>query len=298
MSWDLLSQLGRRSCGSGRGWALLKADHADAYNQLPIAPADQARAAIALCRPKSWTLYGFTARTLMFRAKAAGLQYDAFSRLATALVNRLFGIPLICFPGDFASHIPRLLGAKAQKVSTSSGAILGILPKPGKSEVGSRISFLCLRGWFPGRANDFLLEITPPGEKRAGWVALICDFIRNRPIARQELEKLIGRMSFSQALLFRACARTQLRSLYQKLHRRAYNARLTADETDFCALRERAIRPFTPCVCRPSAQTCDWIVCTYAATSHPNICALRFRGTSKDHHLDSQLPTDVPAVWV
>ena len=113
VSWGYLSQLCRRSCGFGRDWALLKADHEVAYKQLPLAPADQDRAIIAIRHPTSGKWYGFASRTLMFGATAAVLHYNVFSRLVTALVNRLFGITLICFFGDFASSAPRMLGGKA-----------------------------------------------------------------------------------------------------------------------------------------------------------------------------------------
>ena len=117
-SWGRLSQMCRRCCGSGRDWAFLKADHDAAYKKLPIDPADEARAAIALFRPKSGECCGFTSRTLMFGATAAVIKYNVFPRTVTALVNRMFGIPLICFFDDFASLTPRMIGTTALNVFT------------------------------------------------------------------------------------------------------------------------------------------------------------------------------------
>ena len=166
VSWGHLAQLCRRSCESSRGWALLKADHVAAYKQLPLVPAGQAEAIIALRRPKSGKWYGFVSRALMFGDTAAVLHYSVFSRLVTALVNRLFGIPLICFFDDFAALIHRLLGSNALQVSTSFRSLLGIRLKPGKSEVGSRGTCLGLSGWFTGSDNEHTLHISLPNEKR------------------------------------------------------------------------------------------------------------------------------------
>ena len=297
VSWGHLSQLCRRSCGTGRDWALLKADHEAAYKQLPIAPADQARAIIAPRRPVSGKWRGFPSRTLMFGATADVLRYNLFFRLLTALVSRLFEIPLICFFGDFAALIPRLLWAKSLAVFTSFCDILGIRLKPGKSEVGSRIAFIGLRGWFPRRENDLALHISLPGGKRAAWAALLDDFIRTRSIKRQELEKLIGRLSFSQTLLFGKFARTQLLPLYQELNRRVYKARLTDAETAVFSWRGGLFAPSPLGSAAPCAQKCAWLVYTDAGASHLYLCALRFKGTADEPRLVSQLASAAPAVW-
>ena len=129
------------------------------------------------------------------------------------MVNRLFGIPPICFFDDFAALIPKLLGNKELQVFTTFCSLLGIRLMEGKSEVGPRIAFLCLSGWFPGRYNGHTLHISLPDEKRTAWAALLRDYTCKGSTAHQELEKLIGRLSFPQTLLFGKFARTQLRPL-------------------------------------------------------------------------------------
>ena len=112
-SWGHLAQLCRRSCGESRDWALLNADHEAAYKQLPTRPSEQAREIIASKRPVTGKWLGFASIALVFGATAALLRYNVFSRLIAALVNRLLGIPLICFFDDFAALAPRLLANKA-----------------------------------------------------------------------------------------------------------------------------------------------------------------------------------------
>ena len=105
-------------------------------------------------------------------------------------------------------------------------------------------------------------------------------------------------MSFSQTLLFGKFARTQLRPLYQILHRRVYNARLSAAESAVFSWWERAIRSLTPRVCRPCSHSCDWIVYTDSATSPPHICALCFHGKSETPRLSAELSMEVDPSWV
>ena len=113
VSWDHLAQLCRRPCGKSRDWALLKADHEAAYEQLPLRPQDQSRAIIALKHPVTGKWFGFGSHTLVFGATAAVLHYNVFSRLINALANRLLGIPSIFFFDDFSALAPRLLANKA-----------------------------------------------------------------------------------------------------------------------------------------------------------------------------------------
>ena len=283
VSWDHLAQLCRRSCDKSRDWALFKADHEAAYKQLPLRPQDQAYAIIALKHPTDGRWFGFVSRTLVFGATAAVSHYNVFSRLITALVNRLFGIPLICFFGDFAALIPRMLARKAMAVFSRFCDLLGITLKTGKSEVGTRVAFLGLQGWFPSAENKYTLHISLPGDKRKACESLLADYIHRRSISHQELEKLIGRLSFSHTLLFGRFARTQIRPLYQQLRRRVYNARLSAPEEIAFRWWERAIRPFTPRTCVPCSHLCDWIVYTDAATTPLASVPYASRGEFVEH---------------
>ena len=298
VSWGHIAQLYRRSCDSSRDWALFKADREAAYKQFPLAPADQPRAIIALRRPKSHKWFGFTSRTLMFGASGAVLHYNVFSRMVTALANRLFGIPLICFFDVFSAFIPRLLVNKALQFFTTFCSLLGIRLKEGKLDVWPRITSLCLVGWFPGRQNGQTLHISLTDEKREARAALLRDYMRKGAIAHQELEKPIGRMSFSQTLLFGKFVRTQLRPLYQKLYRKVYNARLSEADLGVFGWWGRAIRSFSPTICRPCAQPCDWLVYTDAATTPPRLCALRFRGGTRTPNLVACSSMDAPSVWL
>ena len=104
------------------------------------------------------------------------------------------------------------------------------------------VAFLGLQGWCPTAENRNTLHISLPSEKMKARAALLADYIARSSIAAQELGKLMGRLSFPQTRLFGEFARTQLRPLYQKLHRRVYNARLSVAETAVRGWWERASR--------------------------------------------------------
>ena len=55
---------------------------------------------------------------------------------------------------------------------------------------------------------------------------------------------------------------------------------------------------FNPRICRPCAHRRNWLAYTDSATSHPRICALRFRGSDSTPHQAAQHSTAVPTVWL
>lgn len=92
VSWGQLAQLSHILSEKKIDWGLIKADHEAAYKQLPIGPADQACAIIALRRPTSGKWYGFATRTLIVGAVAVVLHYNVFSRAIAALGDLIFGL--------------------------------------------------------------------------------------------------------------------------------------------------------------------------------------------------------------
>ena len=131
---------------------------------------------------------------------------------------------------DFAALIKKHLGQKASDTFARFCSLLGIQLKPGKSEVGSPLTFLGLLGTFQCAANGSRLSISLTPEKCKRWPNLITGYLQEGRISHSFLEKLIGKLLFSQTAVFGKFARTQLRPLYVKLNRRVYNARLSAYE--------------------------------------------------------------------
>ena len=247
VSWDHLAQLSHLlSNPRNADWGLLKADHEAAYKQLPIDPEDQRNAIIALRHPRSGKWFGFVTRALIFGAVADVLHYNVFSRLRTAIINKALGIPMVCFFDDFAAMIQQCLGEKALAIFTRFCELIGIQLKPGKSAVGNKIVFLGMLGNFPSKENGFRLFISLTDEKRRKWSSMLSSYIKAGSISHRCLEKLLGRLAFSQTSVFGKFARTQLRPLYQKFYRRVFNARLTPLEAVNLSWWLGVIADFTP----------------------------------------------------
>ena len=137
VSWGNIARLSHLLSRDGVDWVLMKADHEAAYKQLPIGPRDQRRAIVSLRHPRTHIWHGFVTRTLIFGSVAAVLHYNVFSRIVVALINRIFGLPLVGYFDDFSAFIRKLLGVDALRVFARACHLMGITLKPGKSAVGS-----------------------------------------------------------------------------------------------------------------------------------------------------------------
>ena len=297
VSWDHIAQLFKSMCGANRSWHLFKADHQAAYKQLPLRPADQPTAIIALRHPASGVWFGFRSRTLMFGSIAAVLHYNSFARAISALANFLLGLPMVSYFDDFAALLPAEIAPKALEVFSSFCSLLGITLKPGKSEVGPSVTFLGLRGSFPSCDNRFRLGISLPPEKATKWADLIASFIKAKSISLQQLESLIGKLSFSQTQLFAKFARTQLRPLYRKLYRKVFNTKLSELEIHILKWWEITIRSLASRWVTSRPRLAPWLVYTDAATNPPKICALLFKGDALTPQLHGEWVSSVDPPW-
>lgn len=124
------------------------------------------------------------------------------SRLVTALVNRLFGTHPVLLSGDFSALAHKLLGRKALAGFNIFGSSEGVSLNAAKSEVVHMATFMGLRGCLPCAENRYALHISPRLKNRTARAVLLGDFVAKWIISHQDLEKLIGRLSFSQPLLF------------------------------------------------------------------------------------------------
>ena len=151
---------------------------------------------------------------------------------------------------------------------------LGIRLKAEKSEHGQKITFLGLLVHFPCRSNNIQLSVTLTPDKASRWVGEISGFVRKRDISPPELEKLIGKLGFSQTNLLGKFARTQLRPLCKKFYSRNF-----APELSFAELRTfhwwaDVLSSLHPRIPRPTNRYPDLEVYTDAALLALRIAAL------------------------
>ena len=173
VSWGHLAQLSQLCGEDGDEWHLLKADHEAAYKQLPMSPADQYIAVVALRRPQSRKWFGFAARTLVFGSVAAVLHYNIMSGIWSTIFAKSTLIPLLSYLDDFAALLRAGLAEKALAVFSRFCEILGFQLKAGESSVGNRIAFLGLLGTFHSKASERRLPTSLTDEKRGNWPHLL-----------------------------------------------------------------------------------------------------------------------------
>ena len=201
-TWDHIAQMCLNIRPSGRPWGFFKADHEAAYKQLPMMPEHTKLAFVALRDPNTSRWMAFHPKALLFGATSAVLHYNCFSRLLAVLTNRIFGIPLIGYFDDFGALVPANVGRSALRTFERFCNSLGITLKKSKTDRGRCIIFLGLHGSFPSPGNKMLLSITLPEEKAAAWPNTTRRVLSEGIISHDELESIIGRLSFAQTSVF------------------------------------------------------------------------------------------------
>ena len=297
VSWDHLAELTHLVNDRTRDWAFLKADHEAAYKQLPLDHYHSKLAVVALRSPLDGKWYGFISRTLMFGAIAAVLHYNVFSRLLSELVSKLLGIPLLCFFDDFGSVVPAIIAKEALATFTAFCSKLGVKLKVEKSEVGQKVTFLGLLGHFPCRDNNFQLSVTLTPDKALKWVTEIKGFIRDRSISSHDLEKLIGKLGFSQTSLFGKFARTQLSPLYRKFYSRSFTPKLSFSEARTLHWWAEVLASLRPRIPRPVNRTPDFVVYTDAALLTRRLAALVLSTRRHSVSADLLAVSSTPSAW-
>ena len=155
VSWGHLEQLSHLISQGRFELGILKADQEAAYRKLPIDPAGQQFAIIALRRPKSGHRFGFSTRALISGAVAAVLRYNVFSKMVATVVNRAFGIPMVCYFGDFAALVKLCLVKPPLDLFSRCFLLFGIGLKPGKSAAGHSTPFFGIARILPELRQRF-----------------------------------------------------------------------------------------------------------------------------------------------
>ena len=229
-SWDHLAEMCRSVGDTNQDWSFLKADHEAAYKQLPLEESQANLAVVALRSPLDNRWYGFFSSTLLFGAVAAVIHYNIFSRMISELMCRIFGIPMLSYFDDFGALLTAAMAHEGLDTFTKWRSLLGIKLKTAKSVVWESVTFLGLAGSFPTVKGGMKLRVSLTPEKAKNWADTMLGVLKEGRIPPHTLEKLIGKLSFSQTCLFGKFDRTQLRCLYRKLHAPTYIAHINKFE--------------------------------------------------------------------
>ena len=111
--------------------------------------------------------------------------------------------------------------------------------KDDRRQKGRPLTFLGLHGEFPSPETNVELRISPPESK----VRTSCE-MPNRLITLgvatdQELQSLVGRLSFTQTCIYGKMGRATLSPFYDKLKARYFRPKL--DERELNALRRWSV---------------------------------------------------------
>ena len=174
-------------------------------------------ATVSLRNPDAGEWVACPPKALLFGAVAAFLHYNCFSRLLSAVFNKICGIPMIGYFEDFGALVPSKLAPLALRTFGRSCEILGIQLKVTKTECANSLVFIGLKGTFPKPPNGMLLHIELPRTKAAAWINMTERAADSGSVSHMELESIIGRLSFSQTSVFGRIGRGVMAPLYAKL---------------------------------------------------------------------------------
>ena len=180
--------------GDRRPLALAKADHADAYKQLPVTTKDELAAAVTLKDPVDGQWYGFIPRTQLFGSTAAALHYNCLSRVIASLACRMLKIPCVGYYDDFGIILPGRLVKDGLGIFASFNQALMIISKDSKSEFGILLEFLGLAISFRNDGSSTLASLSLPPEKIHKLVEMIEALSSQHSAALAHLQKLAGRL--------------------------------------------------------------------------------------------------------
>ena len=273
-TWDHIGQMALEVKKTNKPWSFIKVDHEAAYKQLPLETSHTKYAMVTLRHPTLNTWFAFPPQTLLFGAEAAVTHYNCFSRVVAILINRIFGIPQVSYFDDLGAQTPSEMAQPALDTIKIFLMTLGIFLKHSKTGLGEIMIFFGLEGSFPNPHNDMTLSIALPEEKKTKWAAAINKIIQLGTITRDQLESLIGRLSFPQTSVFGRFGRPMMAILHQKHNARTFHPLLSEREvrtlqwwvTALTNLGQRQVRERTD---RP-----DVVVFTDAATSTATIAAV------------------------
>ena len=194
----------------GRACAVFKADHANAYRQLPLRPS-HARFGLVVARcPSSGEVGVFVPRALLFGSTTAVAHYNALSRAISSIFARVFKIPIVGYFDDFAAPLPATLAQRALGLFRFLNSLLGFDLKPEKCLVGSVVEFLGVEV----HARLSPVEVSISNERRFGLLSSVSDALASGSLRRGDAEVLCGKLAFCHCASFSKEGRAFMPRLY------------------------------------------------------------------------------------
>ena len=208
---DLLEVADRVSSTDGR-CAFFKADHKDAFKQLPLRKGHGDLFRIILRGPHDGSLYMFKPRRLVFGATLSVLGYNLVSRTIQSIFTRLARVPLISYYDDFAGTSRPGGEREGLEVFKELNAAIGTSLKDEKEHCGEDVGFLGLTI----HGGSLPISVECPHEKLAGYRTIIGEIIRGNSCPPSLAASLAGKLNFSAFWIWGRSPRVYLAPIYRQ----------------------------------------------------------------------------------
>lgn len=131
---------------------------------------------------------------------------------------------------DYGAMTPSIIDQLSIDAVKIFPLTLGVFLKNDKTIMGDIMTFLGIQGGFPFPENGAALEVSLPGEKGTKWIDAVAKILDIGVVTHDQLESLIGRLSFSQTSIFGRFGRPMMTHLYTKLNAKRPHPVLTTKE--------------------------------------------------------------------
>ena len=220
-TWDHFSAVIRsfQERGLSENLAMAKADHRDAYKQLPVRDDHKMFAVVTLKEPDSGEMRGFVPQTQLFGATAAVLHYNTVSRVMASLAVRWLKIPCLGYFDDFGIITTEMTVHEALNAFTKMNHILGFELKIEKSDWGTVLEFLGVTITFYVVRSGCVALLSLSHDRVQKLSSEIEKILLADHIFLAELQKLVGKLNFAQTATMGKVGRVALRPLYDMVMR-------------------------------------------------------------------------------
>ena len=215
-TWDHFSAVIRsfHEKGMSENLAMAKADHRDAYKQLPVKEDHKMLAVVTLKEPDTGEMRGFIPQTQLFGATAAVLHYNTVSRVMASLAVRWLKIPCMGYFDDFGIITTERAIREALDAFTKMNHILGFELKIEKSDWGTVLEFLGVTITFYVVSSGCEAQLSISSERVKKLTIEIERILKRKHVFFAELQKLVGKLNFAQTATMGKVGRVAPRPLY------------------------------------------------------------------------------------
>ena len=191
---------------------VVKSDFRSAYRCVPISAGHLPFSQVLIPDPASGQLYVALQLAMPFGAIGAVYAWDRLASLVTAILRRLFSLPVIRYVDDLFLLFPAAAASEARGVLVEVVTLLGLVldpvktPEASPSEVVLGVRVTC-------RPHSLQFEVD--SAKVTFWLRLLRDMAEAPRVSAVDLARLAGRLSFGCWAVWGPGARARLAPFFK-----------------------------------------------------------------------------------